>query len=521
MVCHWFHRLTGAAGLAIVLAFSAVPDAAGPVLRLATTTSTDDSGLLKALLPAFEQKCACRVEVIAVGTGQALEIGRRGDADVLLVHSRKAEDEFVAERHARERRDVMYNDFVIVGPTADPARIAGMAVARDAFAAIARAAAPFVSRGDRSGTDTREQEIWAAAKLSPAGRGWYRSLGQGMGETLVTANELLAYTLTDRGTWLSMREKLPALRLLLGGKTITENHDPGLRNQYGVMAVNPDVHPGVNFTLATRLVEWLLSPETQRAIGEFGLERFGQPLFYPAGEDPRTTRDVTVTVGPTSRTFTLDDLRALPRSPLSRHAVVGVKMGLLGVHDWVGASLVDVLVKADPEITQRSHAGSRIVVTSSDGWTATVWWDELFSTLPRGLQLYNTKGCNECHGVSGEGTAPAGKRPAPALAGRMWPIDRVLTLLRAGGDLHAGLNGYAGNQLRRADLQVMIEWFQHPDAAGRAVSRPAPEKQAVLLAYERDGQPLQGRDGLIQMVVGQDEFAGRYSHWVKTIAVVR
>jgi tungstate transport system substrate-binding protein len=285
MTRHSSHRLLSVGALVLVLAGGAVTvTPAGPsVLRLATTTSTDDSGLLKALLPAFEQKCACRVEVIAVGTGQALEIGRRGDADVLLVHSRKAEEQFVAERHARERRDVMYNDFVIVGPAADPARVGGIAVTRDAFAAIARAAAPFVSRGDRSGTDTKEQEIWAAAKLSPAGRGWYRSLGQGMGETLVTANELLAYTLTDRGTWLSMREKLPALRLLLGGKTIAENHDPDLRNPYGVMAVNPDVHPGVNFSLATRFIEWLLSPETQRAIGGFGLERFGQPLFYPAG----------------------------------------------------------------------------------------------------------------------------------------------------------------------------------------------------------------------------------------------
>jgi tungstate transport system substrate-binding protein len=521
MISHRIRHLPVVVGLALILAFASVPAAAPPVLRLATTTSTDDSGLLKALLPAFEQKCACRVEVIAVGTGQALEIGRRGDADVLLVHARQAEDQFVAEHHARERRDVMYNDFVVVGPAADPARIAGIARASDALSAIAKAAAPFVSRGDRSGTDTKEKELWAAAKLSPAGSSWYRSVGQGMGETLVTANELLGYTLADRGTWLSMRDRLPALRLLLGGKTIAENQDPTLRNPYGVMAVNPDVHPGVNFALATRMVEWLVSPETQRAIGDFGRERFGQPLFYSAAEDPRTTRDVTVNVGPVTRTLTLDDLRALPRSRLDRHAVVGVKMGPLGVHDWAGASLADVLVKADPGITARAHAGSRIVVTSSDGWTATLFWDEIFSNPPPGLQIYNTKGCNECHGVLAEGTAPAAKRPAPALAGRPWTVDGLLALLRAGGDRHAGMNGYTESQLRRADLQVMIEWLRRPAAASREASRPAPDRPVVLLAYERDGQPLPGRDGLIQLVVGQDEFAGRYSHWVKTITVVR
>ena len=289
MLWHWVHRSVSVVGLAVVLALA--PEAAPPILRLATTTSTDDSGLLKAILPAFERTCACRVEVVAVGTGQALEIGRRGDADVVLVHARAAEDQFVADRHARERRDVMYNDFVVVGPKADPARIAGIARARDAFVAIAKTSASFVSRGDRSGTDSAEKAIWASARLSPAGGVWYHSLGQGMGETLVTANEMAAYTLADRGTWLSMRGKLPALQLLVGGKTLAENQDPTLRNQYGVMAINPNVHPGVNFPLATRFVRWLVSPETQQAIGEFGRKEFGQPLFYPsAGNKPATSR---------------------------------------------------------------------------------------------------------------------------------------------------------------------------------------------------------------------------------------
>lgn len=271
--------------LFLLLLLAAPPPAwpAGPppVLRLATTTSTADSGLLTAILPAFEKTCGCRVDVVAVGTGQALEIGRRGDADVVLVHARRAEDQFVAEGHARERRDVMYNDFVVVGPRADPAKVAGTARAAEAFAAIARARAPFVSRGDKSGTHTAELAVWSSAGVNPAAEKWYRSIGQGMGETLVFANELAAYTLSDRGTWLSMRDKLSGLRLLVGGASLADNRDPTLCNRYGVMAVSPDRHPGVQFPLATRFVDWLVSPATQHAIGEFGTRRFGQPLFYP------------------------------------------------------------------------------------------------------------------------------------------------------------------------------------------------------------------------------------------------
>jgi len=272
----------GAVALALTLAFAGLlsPLRAQGTLRLATTTSTQDSGLLGAILPGFERACSCRVSVIAVGSGQALEIGRRGDADVLLVHSRKAEDRFVAEGHSRQRFDVMYNDFVLVGPEADPAKLLGTRLARDAFAAIARAAAPFASRGDKSGTHVMEQEIWAAANVTP-GAPWYRSLGQGMGETLMFAQEQQAYTLTDRATWLALRAKLPALGLRVGGDSAADNADPGLRNQYGVLIVSPDKHPGVNATLAARFVEWLLSAETQRAIGEFGVSRFGQPLFRP------------------------------------------------------------------------------------------------------------------------------------------------------------------------------------------------------------------------------------------------
>lgn len=259
------------------------------VLRLATTTSTADSGLLQAILPAFEKRSACRVDVIAVGSGQALELGRRGDADALLVHSYQAEVQFVADRHATTRHDVMYNDFVIVGPPADPAKIGGQTSARDAFISVATAQAPFASRGDKSGTHTAELAIWVAAKVTPSGA-WYLSLGQGMGETLMLAHERGAYALSDRGTFLSMREKLANLRILVGGRSLEENHDSNLRNRYGVMAVNPAVHPGVNASAARTFVEWILSPETQRAIGEYGVQRFGQPLFYPDSEAWKATR---------------------------------------------------------------------------------------------------------------------------------------------------------------------------------------------------------------------------------------
>jgi tungstate transport system substrate-binding protein len=230
------------------------------------------------------------VDVVAVGTGQALELGRRGDADVVLVHSYRDEVKFVADRHARERLDIMYNDFVIVGPAADPAKVATRRSAREAFSAIAAARAPFASRGDKSGTHTAELVLWASAKVTPAGA-WYLSLGQGMGETLVLANEQRAYTMTDRGTWLSMREKIPDLQVLVGGRTITENPDSSLRNRYGVMAINPDTHPGVNYAAAQKFVEWLASKTTQRAIGDFGVRRFGQPLFYPDAEGGRRTED--------------------------------------------------------------------------------------------------------------------------------------------------------------------------------------------------------------------------------------
>lgn len=256
---------------------------AGAVLRLATTTSTADSGLLDVILPVFERQTGAKVEVIAVGTGQALELGANGDVDVVLVHARSRENAFVEGGDGINRRDVMYNDFVIVGPADDPAGITGAASAKEAFAAIAAKAAPFASRGDDSGTHTKEKSIWASAQITPTQElAWYRSLGQGMGETLVTANEMRAYTIADRGTWLATRQNLPNLAILVGGATIAENPDKALLNPYGVIPVNPAQHPGVNAGLAEQFAAWLVSPEAQQLIGAYGVERFGQALFYPA-----------------------------------------------------------------------------------------------------------------------------------------------------------------------------------------------------------------------------------------------
>jgi tungstate transport system substrate-binding protein len=258
----------------------------GPqILRLATTTSTDDSGLLKAILPDFEARHNARVEVVAVGTGQALRLGANGDADVVLVHARQKEDQFVSDGHGVHRRDVMYNDFVLVGPPSDPAGVAGLATAREAFAKIAASASPFVSRGDESGTHAKEKEIWASARVSPLpDSGWYFSIGQGMGETLLFADEKSAYALTDRGTWLARKSNLPGLTVLVGGASIGENRDAKLLNPYGVIPVNPARHPGVRFGLSVKFAAWITSAEVQRKIADFGKDRFGQPLFYPDSE---------------------------------------------------------------------------------------------------------------------------------------------------------------------------------------------------------------------------------------------
>jgi len=251
------------------------------VLRLATTTSTEDSGLLDAILPDFEKKYNARVDVVAVGTGQAIALGEAGDADVILVHARSREDAFVEAGHGINRRDVMHNDFILVGPAADPAGVKGMTSAVDALAAIAAAETPFASRGDDSGTHVKEMSLWEKAGITPVSGGWYSSLGQGMGDTLTFANEAGAYTMTDRGTYLAMRQNLPNLVIVVGGETIADNVDPAMLNPYGVIPVNPAKSSAINGDLAEKFAAWITSAEVQQKIADFGVDKFGSPLFYP------------------------------------------------------------------------------------------------------------------------------------------------------------------------------------------------------------------------------------------------
>ena len=240
---------------------------------LATTTSTYDSGLLDELLPVFEEEFGYSFKPIAVGTGEAIAMGERGEADIILVHSRKSEDEFVAGGFGTERYDVMHNDFVIIGPEEDTAQVMGLDAAR-AYTAIAGTEALFTSRGDNSGTNKKEISIWEAAGITPDGD-WYLETGQGMGATLRIADEKNAYTMTDRGTYLSQQDNLILVILVEG--------DPVLFNPYGIIPVDPEKHPGlgINYQGAMDLVEFITGQEGQDIIRGFGMEKFGQPLFYP------------------------------------------------------------------------------------------------------------------------------------------------------------------------------------------------------------------------------------------------
>jgi len=243
-------------------------------LKLSTTTSTENSGLLYELLPPFEKQFNVKVDIISVGTGKALKLGENGDADVVLVHARDLEDKFVADGFGVNRRDVMHNDFVIIGPEADPAGIDKTKTAAEALKRIAKQKAPFVSRGDKSGTHNKELSLWNTAKVNPSGS-WYIESGRGMGEVLIMAHEKGAYTLTDRGTYLAFqKEGKINLPILFEG-------DPTLFNPYGIIAVNPDRHPSVNYVMAMALIGWVTSPAGQKIIAEYGKEKYGAPLFYP------------------------------------------------------------------------------------------------------------------------------------------------------------------------------------------------------------------------------------------------
>ncbi len=245
------------------------------VIRLATTTSTENSGLLGWLLPPFEQSMGYSVRVVAVGTGAALKIGANGDADLVLVHARAAEDRFVAAGHGVDRRDVMFNDFVLIGPKSDPAGARAAGTAAAALKAVADRRQRFVSRGDDSGTHQMELDLWKSVGGLPKWPG-YLSAGRGMGEVLAMASELQAYALTDRGTWVSARGRL--------GLVVVSEGDPALANPYGVIAVNPARHPGVNARGARELIDWLTSPQGQARIASFKVG--GETLFFPGVPKP-------------------------------------------------------------------------------------------------------------------------------------------------------------------------------------------------------------------------------------------
>jgi tungstate transport system substrate-binding protein len=247
-------------------------------ITVASTTSTEQSGLFGQLLPRFEQKTGIKVHVVAVGTGQALDLARRGDADVVFVHARPAEEKFLAEGHGVKRYPVMYNDFVLLGPKSDPAKIGGGKDILEAFKRLEAARAPFVSRGDKSGTHLAELDLWEAAgiDIDKVKGPWYRDTGQGMGPALNTASSMNAYILGDRGTWLSFKNR--------GDLTILVEGDKRLFNQYGVMLVNPNKHPSVKKELAQMFVDWVISPEGQKAIADYKIN--GEQLFYPNAGQP-------------------------------------------------------------------------------------------------------------------------------------------------------------------------------------------------------------------------------------------
>jgi tungstate transport system substrate-binding protein len=243
-------------------------------IKCASTTSTQNSGLFDYLLPIFETRTGIKVDVVAVGTGAAIEIGKRGDADVVMVHAKQQELKAVEEGAFVNRHDLMYNDFVVIGPANDPVKIKGMKSAPEALKKIADQKAEFVSRGDKSGTHSKELALWKTAGIDPKGQKWYLEVGQGMEKTQRIADEKRAYTLTDRGTWLATKnkDKLEMVVVLEG--------DPVLFNQYGVMAVNPEKHQQVKYKEAMAFVDWLISPEGQKAIGDYK-DKLGNQLFTP------------------------------------------------------------------------------------------------------------------------------------------------------------------------------------------------------------------------------------------------
>ncbi len=244
----------------------------GKVLKMATTTSTQDSGLLDVLKPQFEADTGYTLNIIAVGSGQAMEMGAKGDVDVLLVHSRAAEDKFVADGNGVNRKDVMHNDFIIIGPANDPAKIKGMTDSTAAFKKIADSRSTFLSRGDKSGTNTKELDIWKKAEITPSGD-WYKNVGKGMGDTFRMADEMKGYTLIDRATYLALKDKYKL--------EIMVEKDKPLLNPYGVISVNKEKFANVDQAGADLFGEWITSEKIQKMIADFGKDKYGESLFIP------------------------------------------------------------------------------------------------------------------------------------------------------------------------------------------------------------------------------------------------
>lgn len=349
---------------------TAFPQPGANRLTLATTTSTQDSGLLDFLLPNFEAEFGLKVDVIAVGTGQALQLGEDGNADVLLVHSRAKEDEFMANGHGTRREDVMYNDFVLLGAEADPAGIKGMTSAADAFKKIAETQSAFISRGDESGTHTKEKSIWKSAGIEPAGD-WYISTGQGMGEVLTMANEQQAYTLSDRATYLARTKAGLDLVILVEG-------DKSLFNPYGVIAVNPEKNPNIQADLALKFIDWIISVPVQEKIESFGVADFGSSLFVPdsspwreakgVAEAPPATEEPVADVAlkvtglvKTEQAWTEAQVKAMTTVDVESTNSKGDK------ETYTGVLITDLLNLAEP-----LPEATTIVFVASDGFTAEV-----------------------------------------------------------------------------------------------------------------------------------------------------
>ncbi len=374
---------------------AAVGSTSGCHLILSTTTSTYDSGLLGFILPAFEKKFNCKVDVVAVGTGQAIAIGQKGDADALLVHDRKAEDKFVADGYAKERLDVMYNDFIVVGPKSDPAKAGGSKYAKDAFKAIMDAKATFASRGDKSGTNTKELSIWSSLNITPTkDLPWYNALGQGMGETLLFSNEKPAYTLTDRGTWLATKDKLPNLVVITGGNNIKENGDKDLLNPYGVMAVSPDKHPGVNYEMATNFVKWITSVDEQKVINSYGADKYGQQLFYASSKEFLQSQQSQTSSTPTAASST---------SAPSANAALTITGAVLKPQsltlDALKGMLVVTITAQHPKLGNQSYQGVRLnalldqAQPKPEATKLTLTASDAFSS---DLTLADVRKCSDC-----------------------------------------------------------------------------------------------------------------------------